>query len=198
MGSFSSLAKGMRTRKRVQLPLPGAHVDSETGKWVGPTVDLDVRPLRNDEHAAVLAGARAYAIEHGIAEPTDGDELYQQGKILHTIAIAYLDVDSTDGDPKPFFDGGVKQIVESDLLTPEVLGYLCMQQELVQDEANPLLKGIAPQDFVNAVMQVAGGGLDFFVNSRPGTLWSFMRTLASLHLSARTPSAQSSSQPEPH
>lgn len=198
MASFSTLAKGMRARKRVPLPLPGAHVDPETGKWVGPTIELDVRPLRNDEHASVLAGARAYAVEHGIAEPIDGDELYQQGKILHTLAVACLDVDSSETDPKPFFDGGVKQIVESDLLTPEVLSYLFLQQELVQDDANPLHKGIAPQDFVNAVMQVAGGGLDFFVNSRPGTLWSFMRTLASLHLNAQTRSAHSSSQPEPH
>jgi hypothetical protein len=198
MPTFSQLAKGMRARRRVKLPLPGAHVDTQTGEWVGPTDELDVRPLRSDEYAEVLAGARRYAVEHGLAEPTDEDELYQRGRQLHTLAIACLDRDSPVDTPRPYFDGGVKQIDASDLLTPEVLAYLERQQELVQDESNPLLKSVSPAEFMDVVARVAEGDLGFFVNSRPGTLWIFMRTLASLHLNARTRSAQSSSSPEPH
>ena len=62
---YSSIIQGPRLRKTIDLPRPGASVDPETGAWCGPTLKLDVRPLRPDEHDAVIAKARAYAIERG-------------------------------------------------------------------------------------------------------------------------------------
>lgn len=178
MAKFSTVVQGMRARKPIKLPLPGAQVDSESGEWLGPTVDLDVRAIREDEHTDVLAQAFAFARKHGLQEPGDGDPLYEQGKMLHTMAIACIDRESPKDAPAPFFDGGWEQIHKSEVMTPEVVNYLYLQQQMFQDEVSPLLKGMTPNEFMAAAIKTAGGDLSFFVNSRPGMQWSFLRTMA--------------------
>lgn len=201
MPKFSSIVAGPRARKRVVLPLPGAACDGETGKWDGPTVDVDVRTVRADEHDKVLASARRYAIENGVAEPSDGDELFERGRILHTLAIACVDVDSPVDAPAPFFDGGVEQILSSESLTPEVLAYLYEQQAIFQDESSPLMKTQSPVEFTAALMATAEGDMSFFVYSRPGLRWSFTHTMAKLLAEsmkrASRSSSDSSSEPLP-
>lgn len=201
MARFSQVVAGARARKRIKLPLPGAHVDPETGEWIPPQgrplPELDVRALREDEHDEVLAQALAYARRKGVAAPEDGEALYERGKILYTLAIACLDPESTADAPAPFFDGGVEQIVGSEIMTPEVVGYLYLQQQLHQDDVSPLKKDMTPAEFMSAAVTTAKGSMSFFVNSRPGMQWSFLRILASLHVDSLGRSSPSSSSSEP-
>lgn len=201
MPTFSSIVAGPRARKRVTLPLPGSRFDVDAGKWEGPTIDVDMRPLRADEYDAALAGARDYAVSRGLAEPTDGDDLFDRGKMAHTLALACVDVDSPLDSPRPFFDGGVEQILTSEALTPEVLAYLYEQQQLVQDDASPLRKNLSPAEFTTAVLATAAGDMSFFVCMRPGTQWSFTRSLASLLAESMRhglpSSSASSTEPQP-
>lgn len=197
MAKFSTVVAGARARKRIQLPLPGAHVDAETGDWVGPTAELDVRALRDDEHTDVLREALGFARKRGLEKPEDGDALYERGKMLHTLAIACIDHESPPDNPQPYFDNGWEQIHKSDLMTPEVIGYLYLQQQVFQDEVSPLRKDMSPAEFYAAAISTAGGNMAFFVNSRPGVQWNFLRTLASQLVVSLAASSQRSPSSEP-
>jgi hypothetical protein len=193
MPKFSDVVAGVRARKPIILPLPGAQVDASTGEWLGPVSPLDVIVLREDQYTdVVLKEALAFARKRGLETPEDGDPLYERGKMVHTLAITCIDRDSPKDNPQAFFDGGWEQIHKSEMMTPEVIGYLYLQQQLWQDEVSPLIKGLTPPEFLAAAIKTAGGDMSFFVNSRPGVLWSFARTLASQLLSSLTHSSPSS------
>jgi len=198
VAKFSDVTAGVRARKPIKLPLPGALVNSETGEWEGPTAVLDVRALRDDEYTDVLKEARAFAVSKGLESPENGDDLYEQGKMLHTLAIACIDTDSPKEDPQPYFDRGWEQIHSSEMMTPEIREYLYLQQQLWQDEVNPLLGSMSDAEFLAAAIKTAGGNQSFFVNSRPGTLWNFMRiTARQLLASQQLSSVFSTSSPPP-
>ena len=189
MPSYSSIVQGPRRRKPILLPRPGAVLDMETGAWSGPTIELHVRALRGDEHDQIIADARAYARGLGVGEAADGEDLYERGKMLHTLAVGCVDADSPLDSPAPFFDGGVKQIVSSEELTPEILEYLYEQQQIWQDEVNPLARAMTPAEFANAVARTAmgeNGDMSFFVCARPGLRWSFTLSMARLLATSAT------------
>lgn len=199
MAKFSSIIQGPRVRKTVELPLPGATVDRDTGAWVGPTIKLDVRALRGDEHDTVLAESRKYAVSKGLTDPKEGDDLFERGRIIHTLLLACVDVDSPINEPAPFF-ASANEILSSEVLTPEVLAYLYEHQQLWQDEVNPLLKSLSPVEFANAVLSTAegeNGDMSFFVSSRPGMQWSFMLSMAKLLAGSMTLASRSFNTSEP-
>lgn len=202
MAKFADLQAGPRARKSIILPLPGAQIDPTTGEWIAPekTVlpKLDVRPLREDEYDDVLVAALAEAKKKGTENPEEGDVVYERSKMLHTILLACIDSDSPVEAPEAYFSS-VEQIRKSDLMTPEIIGYLFLQQQLWQDEISPLKKGMTPSEYFSAVMTTAQGNMSFFVNSRPGSQWTFLRTMASqlvAYLSNSSPSTPSS-EPQP-
>lgn len=198
MASFGQIAKGTRARKRIQLPMGAAQFDPEIGTWGGgEIVDLDVRPINAVERSLVLERSRAFAKSKGVEDPTDGDELYDQARLLHTLAIACVDKDSPESDPKPFFDGGFEQLHTTELLTTDHIAYLFEQQQLWEDECSPRLKKQTPGQFMATILSIAGGDMSFFVGARPGMLWSFTRTLAALHANSLTPTSPSSSDSAP-
>ncbi len=207
MPKFSDVIQGARARKPIKLPLPGAQIDSETGQWLGATVDLLVRPLIDEEHTRVLKHALAFARKNGLEEPGEGDPLYERGRMLETLAIACLDTDSTDDLPIPFFDGidaktkehvgAVAQIQRSEIMTPEVVSYLFLQQQMFQDEVNPLLHTMSPGEYMAAAIKTAQGDMSFFVNSRPGMQWSFVLTTVKQLLSALSLNSTFSMSSEP-
>jgi hypothetical protein len=200
MAKYASIVQGPRARKTIELPRPGATFDAETATWKGPTVKLDVRALRGDEHDRVLSDARAYAKKLGAENPVEGDELFERGRIVHTLAIACIDTDSPKDAPAPFFEGGVEEILGADELTPELIAYLYEQQQIHQDEVSPLLKSMSPAEFAVAVMQTAAGengDMSFFVSSRPGMRWSFTLSMAKLLASSTMLASLSSSGSEP-
>jgi hypothetical protein len=200
MGKYSSIVQGPRARKTIDLPRPGAVVNMETGAWRGPTIKLDVRPLRGDEHDQVLADAKKYAEKLGSTDPTEGEELFERGRLLHTLAIACVDTDSPAEAPQAFFDGGVEQILTADELTPEVLAYLYEHQQLWQDEVSPLVKSMTPAEFATAVVRTASGengDMSFFVSARPGMRWSFTLSMAKLLAASTLLASLSTSDSEP-
>lgn len=197
MATFGTIARGPRARKRVKLPLPGATVNAETGELEGDVVELDVCGLNPIERSDVAARAREFAKARGVDDPRDEDELYEWGKVLHTLVLACVDKDSPEDAPAPFFDGGFEQLHKTTLIGPEHVAFLYEQQQLWQDECAPGQKTMSPEEFLAAVVKTAGGDMSFFVNARPGLRWSFTRTLAALHLSSLTDKSPSSSPSAP-
>lgn len=186
MPNFGQIMKGTRARKRVDLPLAGAKYNLDSEKYDGRSVPVDLRSLTPGEHARVLEQARAYAIEHGVEDPNDGEALYEQGRILHTLAIACIDIDSSETDPKPFFDGGVAQIEKQEELSADHLAYLFEAQQLWEDEVSPRLKTLSQAEFLAGVFSTAQRNQGFFLNMQLGTRWSCFLTLADLHVISLT------------
>lgn len=193
MSRFSKVIAGTRARVEGTLPLPGASIDPDTGKWEGRTERIHLRALNDNEHSDVLRDALAFAKSNGVENPEDGDPLYEQGKWIHTIARACIDPESPEDNPQRYFDGGADQIHQSEILTPEIIAYVFEQQRVHQDDVNPLTKTFTTEDYEKAIKQVAGGNLGFFVSMRRGLQWTFTRTLASQLLASRA----SSSSPTP-
>lgn len=199
MATFGQLAKGTRARKTIKLGLGRARINAETGEWEtaegGVIAELDIRPLNPIETSTVVEKARAFAISKGVADPHDGDELYDDAKILHTLVLACLDKDKAD--PTPFFEGGFEQLHGTELLLPDHIGYLYEHQQLWQDECSPRFTRQTPGQFMAAVVSMAGGDASFFVGARPGMRWDSMRTLAAAYLNLMTLTSPSTSDSSP-
>ena len=179
MAKFKDRQQGTRARKAIVLPLPGAVFNDETGQWEGPSDTLDVRAIRPDEHTEIVANARKFAIENGLEDPRDGDELYERGRWLHTLAIACVDHDAAADDPNPpKYFASWREIHESSDLSPELVSYLFQAQRLWQDGVSPLRKDLTEGEYVAALAQASRGDFDFFLSMRPATQLSFVRTLA--------------------
>ena len=186
MATFGQIAKGTRARKRVKLPLAGAHFNTETLDWDGDVVELDIRSLSPVERSEVLACARAFAVERGVENPTSEDPIYAQAVVLHTLVRACIDVESPADAPAPFFDGGFDQLHSTQMLSSDHIAYLYELQTAWEDEVSPRIRTLEDVGFMAAVIRTAQGDARFFLGSRPGIQWSFVRTLASLHASSRT------------
>lgn len=185
MGTFAQIATGRRARKPAKLPLPHARFDAVRGEWEGPTADLAIVAITEAEYAEILGKARKYAQEHGVTAPEPGDDLYERGIMVHTLAAACIDAESPENDPKPFFSSA-SEIIASEVMTPEIVAYLYGIQQQHQDEYNPLVKELSAEEFMAGLIATAGGNPGFFLSSRPGTQWSFVHTLASQRLSSMT------------
>lgn len=201
MATFGQLANGTRARKTIPLGLGRARISPETGQWEtdegGVIVELDIRPLNPIEVTTVVERARAFAISKGVVDPKDGDELYDDAKILHTLVLACLDKESPEKDPKPFFEGGFEQLHGTEVLLPDHIGYLYELQQLWQDECSPRFTRQTPGQFMAGVVATAGGDPSFFVGARPGMRWDSMRTLAAAYLNLTTLQSPTSSPSSP-
>src|SRR4051812_6340335 len=133
MATFSSILLGTRATTRVLLPLPG----------VAEPVPVAVRPLSGTEEGAVLERARAYAVAKGVADPKDGDRLYDLGLMVHVLAIACVDVD----DPtRPFFDKGAQQVLDN--LDADRIALLYEAQQVWQEECSPRKSKMNPGEWL--------------------------------------------------
>jgi hypothetical protein len=192
---FSSILNEPRKRKTITLPLPGAQ-QTDDGTWEGPTVKVDVRALTGIEPDTVHTLAVDYAKKRSGGGELDQD-LVESGRIIHTLILACIDTDSPPESPQPFFDTGVEGIENSNVLLPELKQYLYEQQQLHQDETNPLVGTQTPEQFAAAVVATAQGDMSFFVCMRPGMLWSFTHSMASLLMPLMLQGSQPSSPSEP-
>lgn len=144
MAKFSDIAKGALARKPVELPLLSGRV-----------VTVAVVIMLGDTEAKVLRDAREFAKEHGLVDPKDGDPLYALGVQVHTIARACLDPDSPEAAPQPFFDGGVKQILDPDHgLDRHRIALLFEQQQAWQHDLAPGPKNLTAVEYFQALLEI--------------------------------------------
>lgn len=179
MGRFKKHLQGIRPRKTVILPFLGASFDMKTAEWSGPIDKVDLRPLGPDEYDLVLARAAKFVKDHGREPGEDENELYERGKIVHTLAIACIDPDEpTDSvEPGKYFESW-EEIHTAKSLTPEILDYLIHQQRCWQDEVSPLRRNMSEEDYIDGVRKLAEGELDFFLYMRSGMQLSFALSMA--------------------
>jgi len=186
MGAFSTIAAGARARKRV-----------EATTIAGDTFACELRPLVGDDDALVLQRAREFAIARGVAEPKEGEPLYELALAVESLAIACVDPD--DGS-KPFFDGGAAQI-RAHLDRDRIL-YLYETLTTWQASFSPREHKLDWPTFVATVYELATSeeaDADApFARWPHGTLVSFTRTLARLwwtSLAPKSPSGTDSASP---
>jgi len=181
VGKFSQITQGTRARQTEVLPLVGARFDISTGAWVGPQDKVDLRALSEGEEIEVLRDARAYAKAQG-GDAIDEDAIYTHALRVFTLAKACVDCDSQTGAATPYFDGGAAQIFASASLGPEHVVYVYEKYLLHKDAVSPYVQDFSPEGFLEVTTGIARGDQNYFLGLRPGTLWSFTRTLAVLHL----------------
>lgn len=215
---FRDIARGTRAVRVVALPLVNVRCDllpdlpeleeqrekdraawEATGK-VGAAPDASVsvglRVLTGDEFGDVLSAARAFAIAKGVADPKEGDPLYELGKMVHTILAAAVDPDAPAESAAPFF-ASADEILSSPHIGRDGIVYLAEQHELWQDQCSPQAGKVGPADLLSMVAQAAGDTTgDFFGRLRPGMRWTLLRTLAALWISSLTDKSPSSSTSE--
>ena len=170
MGSFSNIAKGTFARRTVTIVIGGADVA------------VDVRVVSPQEEGDILAGALKFAIARGGVDPKVGDPLYDYGKALHVCLIACIDPLSSQDDPRPFFDGGMDQVLSSRVLTRAHLMFLAQHQEVWQDENAPYRINISNENIISRIEKIAGGDIDPFAELEPCMQWLLVRTMASLYI----------------
>jgi hypothetical protein len=96
---FSDIVRGARAVRRVAVHLPG-----------GGVLHCGVRPLHPEvEEPLVVDEASRRASDAG-GEPTPGDAVFDGWLHAVTLARTCVDLDTAEGTPEPFFDGGPDQI----------------------------------------------------------------------------------------
>lgn len=170
MAKFSDIALGPLARRSVEFPLPSGRV-----------ITVDVVPLFGESEATILKEARAFAQARGVPDPKNGDPLYELGLWVHTIALGVVDPESPQDAPKPFFDGGVSQILDERTgLGREWIALLFEAQQAWQDELAPRPKEMGAVEYFKAIIDITqsprGSELPFF-RWRRALQADFLRTL---------------------
>jgi len=155
---YSQVPKGKRAARRVRFPLVSsgnkilprppeleAQYQANLAAWKEahpgeePELEPEVAllPLSPGEQADVLRDAYEFAVSRGVKEPKEGNDLYEYGKAVHTVARACVDVESLHlPNPEPFFDGGVTQILKDKEIGKDVIIYLADEQQTWQEECD--------------------------------------------------------------
>lgn len=217
MARFSDIAKGTRARKAVVFPTANTRCElladlpeladrraKDRAAWeaapkgqaapVAPDDEtlVDLRVLTGVEEATVLQNARAFAIERGVESPKDGDPLYELGKMVETLALGVIDHDSPEADPRVFFDGGSKQILDD--VDGDRIAFLYARWELWQGECSPRIGTMSGEQFYSQMVKVTVTDDDLpFAQMSPVTQWILARTLGALALNSPEASARFSS-----
>jgi len=193
MAKFSDLVAGSR-----------ALSDPETVEIApGVSITFCCRVLTPFEAISMLSSARADAKAAGVDEPEAGEPIYEAARAKHTIALGLVDPDSTkDEDPKPFFDGGLKQIEHSKKLTNDVIAYLFELWEHWNESVSLQKTMLDEKTFARIMEEAAVGNARPFFALRPGVRWNFTRTLAARHVnllksrSHSSPGSQETTHPQ--
>lgn len=191
MSTFRSVARGKRAFKVYEVP--GLDPDSETPEKIG------LRLLSAIELADVVSKARKFAESRGSKDPRPGDELYDMGRMCSTLALAVVDSDSQQDDPRPFFPGGDAQVLE--FLDEDVVSYIYAIWEQHCESQSPRQLRVDGAEFLDGLSVMLGEdegkAAVFFSRWRPGMQLQFVRTLASLWRSSLPTSSDSTTPSAP-
>lgn len=165
MANFASIAKGIRARHIVDLPLAD-----------GVVTKVSVRALTDAEDDEIETEALAYAKTRKVEDPKAGDPIYDRGVAVHTLLLACSDPDSPDASPVPFFSD-VEEIQHG--LDRDRIAWLLSAQQIWQDKCSPRQLNLSPDEFVERITEVAVSKDEGpFLRMRPGLQWICMRILA--------------------
>lgn len=210
MARFSDIMKGKRARRTVAFPLPNTRISltsplagleakraaDEAGKSQADAATepgrsvpsapaepklVDLVVLLGTEEADALAGARAYAVALGVADPQPNSPLFDLGLMAHTLLHGCVDHDSPEDKPTPFFESA-EQILAG--MTRDQITWLHTQHEVWVNQLSPVLKNGDENAFFAWVQETAESESpsDFFGKHGPALLWNFTTTLARLLL----------------
>jgi hypothetical protein len=193
MATFSQLAKGKRARKGISFPLLAPQAAEGEGARERE-LQVDVIVLSGLEDAEVMAKARAFAKERGVDDPKDGNPIYDLALWAFTLAVACVDPESPETEPRPFFDGGADQIMGSNLLGRDTIAYLYEHQQQWQDEVSPRARTIGAEALLAHVVAVAASEDPTpFFRLAPALRWTLHRSMAALLVTLQTPRSPSGS-----
>jgi hypothetical protein len=152
--------------------------------------------LTPGDEALIYERARAYAIAHGLADPKEGEELYEYGKALHRCLLGVVDVDA--GKPEPFFDGGLAQLEGLAELGKDGVLTLAEMQQTYQDEVTGQLDSLEGDKLEETLRELAGPhGAPLWFSLRPGLRVSCALTMARLLLASLSGKSSSTSPAAP-
>jgi hypothetical protein len=165
---FSQAQLGTRAERSVEIDVRGTHHT------------FALRPLTGTEEGIVLERATEYATAKHAAKVESGNPLFDLGIMLHSLALACVDVDSPEGAREAFWDNGAAQIADS--LDTEQIAYLYAIYERWQGECSPTQKAMSAAQMVDTLIGIAGSdGDDSFFDRMPlGILVSCLRITAKL------------------
>lgn len=190
MARFSQIAKGTRARKTFDF----VHTSPTEGSPHN-SVPVDVRPLSTAEEVEALSAARAYAVEQGLAEPKEGQPVYDLAVQAHVVRLACVDHESPADRPAPFFDT-IEQVLSLDR---DRLALLYEAQVAWQEQCSPRRTTLSPTEYAVLVYQLAEeetpGADPFFEKLPRATLVSLLRTMARQLVSSPQPRSDASSSP---
>lgn len=69
--------------------------------------------LSASESVDAMTFARTFASERGVSDPKEGDELYDMGLRIATLARVMVDSESPQEEPEPYFAGGESEMFEA-------------------------------------------------------------------------------------
>lgn len=209
MPTFRQIAKGTRARKVIDFPIHNTRCEiladvpelaaqraRDRAAWeqarqageappVAPddTIKVDLRVLTGAEESLVLQRAREHAIAHGVTDPKPGDDLFEIGRAAWSVALGCLDHDSAEQDPKPFFEGGAKEVLDE--LDADKIGFLFARWELWQGECSLAATSMTSDQFYEQVVRVTVSDDSLpFSQMAPVTQWVLVRTLGALLLNS--------------
>jgi hypothetical protein len=178
MARLRSIIRGTRQFRTVEVPLKNMLGDGvPTSVSIGLTIVSD--------YGQVLEGATKYAEAHG-AKPEPGNETYDYGKAVYTVALTAVDSESDPANPRPFFGASDNPSVEErvvDVLSHPNIGrdtvmYLAECQEVWQDECHPQSTAKSDEEYMRIIAEATAEGPLAFLRQRPAT------RLRLLHFSA--------------
>ena len=199
MARLRSIMRGTRQIRPVSIPLK--NMVAQDGMPDSVSVGLSVI----QDYGEILEGAARYAVSKG-AKPEPGNELYDYGKAVYTIAIACVDPESDPAHPIPFFGTSDNPTVEervSDVLSHPNIGrdtimYLAECQDVWQDECSPQ-PGVGektPEQYYQMIAEVAAEGPLAFLRLGAGMRLKFLLFTANLLLTLPTLSSPSGASAE--
>lgn len=196
----SDLLRGYLQIRRVRLPLAGAlpsqylpgftpeqkEADLEAWRAEHPgqpdppaPPEVGLLPLEPGDRGIVMERGREYARSHGLDSPSEGDDLYEYGKAIHTCLRGVVDPESDPSSPEPFFDGGIEQLLRLRELGRDGILVLAEMHDAFTSEISGQVHHLTDERYQEVLEEVTGpSGFPFWCSLRPGAQWSFMRTTA--------------------
>lgn len=190
MSRFSQIARGPTQIEEIELTFSGAEQPTKIG----------VRVIGTDQDDDILKGAREFAIKAGIANPKEGDPIYDVALARETIARGCVDLDDR---VSPFFASAEEVRIGPDGkggLDRDRIAYIAAKQRAWQDKCSPSRKSMKANEFIAKVLEIAGASQDDerpFDSLEPALHKSFTRTLAREYVSSVMHKSPSSSDLKP-